>query len=209
VNERLLTAAEAAELLAVPESWVPEHTSYGTLPRVELGRYVRYRRDAILAWAEARQAPAPHEPTRSRWGPESPRPGPASVRRLALRAAWSLHALPCFDWAEATPQPGASLCPPSGAVAQSPRPEGAENHWRMLAHALESLSVIPRYATAAADMPEATGSRISLEIQHDRIYEPYARLAASLPRERRPATSCRVDPQLSRLRILPICRRIE
>jgi hypothetical protein len=52
-------------------------------------------------------------------------------------------------------------------------PEGTENHWRTLAHPLESLSLIPSYATAAADMPEATGSRISLEIRHDRIYEPY------------------------------------
>lgn len=63
MNERLLTAAEVAELLAVPESWVREHTRSGTLPRVQLGRYVRYRRDAILAWAEARQAPA--RPTRA------------------------------------------------------------------------------------------------------------------------------------------------
>jgi excisionase family DNA binding protein len=56
VSERLPTAAEVAELLAVPESWVREHTRDGTLPRVQLGRYVRYRRDAILAWAEAHQA---------------------------------------------------------------------------------------------------------------------------------------------------------
>jgi excisionase family DNA binding protein len=56
VSERLLTAAEVAELLAVPESWVREHTRAGSLPRVQLGRYVRYRRDAVLAWLDSRQA---------------------------------------------------------------------------------------------------------------------------------------------------------
>jgi excisionase family DNA binding protein len=56
VSDRLLTAAEVADLLAVPESWVREHTRHGSLPRVQLGRYVRYRRDAILAWVEGRQA---------------------------------------------------------------------------------------------------------------------------------------------------------
>jgi excisionase family DNA binding protein len=56
VTERLLTAAEVAELLAVPESWVREHTRIGSLPHVQLGRYVRYRRDAVLDWVKAQEA---------------------------------------------------------------------------------------------------------------------------------------------------------
>jgi excisionase family DNA binding protein len=47
---RLLTAAEVAELLAVPESWVREATRSGRLPHVCLGRYRRYEQDAIDAW---------------------------------------------------------------------------------------------------------------------------------------------------------------
>jgi excisionase family DNA binding protein len=50
VSERLLTAAEVAELLAVPESWVREHTRRRSLPSIQLGRYVRYQRDAVLGW---------------------------------------------------------------------------------------------------------------------------------------------------------------
>lgn len=48
--DRLMTAAEIAELLAVPPRWVREHTSNGHLPHVRLGRYRRYRREAVLAW---------------------------------------------------------------------------------------------------------------------------------------------------------------
>jgi excisionase family DNA binding protein len=56
MNQRLLTAREVAELLAVPESWVREHTRSGALPRVQLGRYVRYRRQAVLAWVGNQEA---------------------------------------------------------------------------------------------------------------------------------------------------------
>jgi len=50
ITDRLLTAAEIAELLAVPERWVREHTRGGLIPHVKLGRYVRYRRIAVLDW---------------------------------------------------------------------------------------------------------------------------------------------------------------
>ena len=53
MNDRLLTAAEVAELLSVPETWVREQTRSGNLPHLELGRYRRYRRDELLAWLEA------------------------------------------------------------------------------------------------------------------------------------------------------------
>jgi excisionase family DNA binding protein len=50
VSERLLTAGEVAELLAVPESWVREATREGRLPYLALGRYRRYSREQIEAW---------------------------------------------------------------------------------------------------------------------------------------------------------------
>ena len=51
MNDRLLTAKEVAELLAVPESWVREATREGRIPHLKLGRYRRYqrRRDRSLA----------------------------------------------------------------------------------------------------------------------------------------------------------------
>ena len=48
----LLTAAQVAQLLEVPTSWVYEQSRRGTIPTVTLGRYRRYRRDAIEAWLE-------------------------------------------------------------------------------------------------------------------------------------------------------------
>jgi excisionase family DNA binding protein len=59
MSERLLTAKEVAELLAVPESWVREATRAGRLPHVCLGRYRRYELSAIEAWlVERRSGPA-------------------------------------------------------------------------------------------------------------------------------------------------------
>ena len=52
MSERLLTAAEVAELLNVPTSWVRDHTRAGAIPHLPLGRYVRYRREDLLAWLE-------------------------------------------------------------------------------------------------------------------------------------------------------------
>ncbi len=46
----LLTAGEVAELLGVPKSWVYEQSRAGRIPTVSLGRYRRYRREAIQAW---------------------------------------------------------------------------------------------------------------------------------------------------------------
>lgn len=50
MTDRLLTADEVAELLAVPTSWVREHTRNNHLPHVTLGRYRRYRREDVLAY---------------------------------------------------------------------------------------------------------------------------------------------------------------
>ncbi len=55
-EDRLLRAEEVAELLCVPVTWVRQHTRNGLLPCVELGRYRRYRREAVIAWIEAQEA---------------------------------------------------------------------------------------------------------------------------------------------------------
>ena len=47
-----MTADEVAELLGVPASWVYEQSRTGRIPTVTLGRYRRYRREAIENWVE-------------------------------------------------------------------------------------------------------------------------------------------------------------
>jgi excisionase family DNA binding protein len=49
-GSKLLTAAEVARLLGVPRSWVYEQSRLERIPTVTLGRYRRYRREAIDAW---------------------------------------------------------------------------------------------------------------------------------------------------------------
>jgi excisionase family DNA binding protein len=56
VSDRLLDAAEVADLLHVPVSWVRAETRAGRIPHLELGRYRRYDRDAVLAWLADQQA---------------------------------------------------------------------------------------------------------------------------------------------------------
>jgi excisionase family DNA binding protein len=56
MTERLATADEIAELLAVPTSWVRAETRAGRIPHLALGRYKRYDRDAVLAWLEQQRA---------------------------------------------------------------------------------------------------------------------------------------------------------
>jgi excisionase family DNA binding protein len=47
---RLLTAAEVADRLSVTPGWVYAATRANRLPHVRLGRYVRFRADAIERW---------------------------------------------------------------------------------------------------------------------------------------------------------------
>lgn len=56
MTSSLLTAAEVAELLGVPTSWVYEQSRAGRIPTVTLGRYRRYRREAIEEWLEQLEA---------------------------------------------------------------------------------------------------------------------------------------------------------
>ncbi len=53
----LLTASEVADLLGVPTSWVYEQSRTGRIPTVTLGRYRRYRREAIETWVDQLEAP--------------------------------------------------------------------------------------------------------------------------------------------------------
>jgi excisionase family DNA binding protein len=65
VTERLLTAAEVAELLAVPVSWVRESTRSGAIPVIELGRYRRYRREDVESWLASCSKPGRGDRVRS------------------------------------------------------------------------------------------------------------------------------------------------
>jgi excisionase family DNA binding protein len=56
MKESLLTADEVAKLLGVSASWVYEQSRAGRIPTVTLGRYRRYRREAIEAWLEGLEA---------------------------------------------------------------------------------------------------------------------------------------------------------
>jgi len=46
----LLTADEVAVMLRMTKAWVYAQTRANRIPHVSLGRYVRYRRSAVLAW---------------------------------------------------------------------------------------------------------------------------------------------------------------
>jgi excisionase family DNA binding protein len=59
MNEPLLTAAEVAELLSVPVSWVREATRDNRLPHLRLGRYRRYHATTIQAWLRDQQVGPP------------------------------------------------------------------------------------------------------------------------------------------------------
>ena len=48
--ERLLVAAEVAEILSVPTTWVYAAARSGALPCIRAGRYVRFKRTDIEAW---------------------------------------------------------------------------------------------------------------------------------------------------------------
>ncbi len=48
----LLTAADVANMLGVTEAWVYAQSRAGKIPTVKLGRYRRYRLEAIERWIE-------------------------------------------------------------------------------------------------------------------------------------------------------------
>lgn len=56
VNGSLLTAEQVARMLGVPKTWVYEQSRKGRIPTVTLGRYRRYRAEAITQWVETLEA---------------------------------------------------------------------------------------------------------------------------------------------------------
>ena len=54
-SQALLSADAVAEMLGVPRSWVYANTASGVIPAVRLGRYRRYRREAIEAFIADRE----------------------------------------------------------------------------------------------------------------------------------------------------------
>ena len=62
-HDELLTADEVAAILRVTRAWVYSETRRGAMPHVRLGRYVRYRRDALETWVrEIEQGARPARP---------------------------------------------------------------------------------------------------------------------------------------------------
>ncbi len=49
-RRELLTAEEVAELLGMSVDWIWAQTRAGNIPCISLGRYRRYRREAIEEW---------------------------------------------------------------------------------------------------------------------------------------------------------------
>lgn len=64
---KLLTADDVAEMLGVRRDWVYEQSRQGRIPTVTLGRYKRYRREAIEDWCkDLEQQHTTRTPVRSR-----------------------------------------------------------------------------------------------------------------------------------------------
>ncbi|WP_372789144.1 helix-turn-helix domain-containing protein [Paraconexibacter sp.] len=56
LQEPLLTAADAAQLLAVRVSWIYEATRDGRLPHIHVGRHIRFLRSDLEAWVAKQRA---------------------------------------------------------------------------------------------------------------------------------------------------------
>jgi excisionase family DNA binding protein len=55
VPERLLEAEDVAGILGMTTDWVYREVRAKRLPHIRLGRYVRFRRESIEAWLDARE----------------------------------------------------------------------------------------------------------------------------------------------------------
>ncbi len=74
----LLDADQAGVLLGVKASWLLTEARADRVPHVRLGKYVRFNRDALLAWVEGRMR-GPKRGGR----PAHTGPGPVPLRRDA------------------------------------------------------------------------------------------------------------------------------
>lgn len=54
----VLTAEEVADMLRVTPAWVYAESRRHRIPHIRLGRYVRFRRGALLRWIEEMEADA-------------------------------------------------------------------------------------------------------------------------------------------------------
>lgn len=55
MNEGLLTVEQLAKNLNVPKSWIyarTMETGPNAIPRLKLGKYVRFRADEVMNWLE-------------------------------------------------------------------------------------------------------------------------------------------------------------
>ena len=57
MTDRLLDAAEVADRLGVPVSWVGESARSGAIPCVRLGRYIRFDLADVEAWVASCRQP--------------------------------------------------------------------------------------------------------------------------------------------------------
>jgi excisionase family DNA binding protein len=55
-STRLLTVIEVADRLGVSKQWVWAQARAGRIPHVQLGRYRRFREEAIDAWLQSLEA---------------------------------------------------------------------------------------------------------------------------------------------------------
>jgi excisionase family DNA binding protein len=55
---RLLTVEEVAERLGVTKHWVWAQARAGRIPHVQLGRYRRFREDALEEWLDQLERPS-------------------------------------------------------------------------------------------------------------------------------------------------------
>jgi len=62
----LLTAEEVASLLRMTPAWVYAQTRRRRIPHLRLGRYVRYRREALDEWIEQVESSSSLPPGRRR-----------------------------------------------------------------------------------------------------------------------------------------------
>ena len=58
--ERLIGVNELAETLNVPPSWIyarTRETDKGAIPRIRVGKYVKFKIDDVMSWLERKNAP--------------------------------------------------------------------------------------------------------------------------------------------------------
>ena len=56
--EQFLTLDEMAETLKVPKSWIysrTRETGPGAIPRIRVGKYLRFRLNEVMDWIEEKQ----------------------------------------------------------------------------------------------------------------------------------------------------------